>query len=121
MQITNSQLIFEGLRRPQLVMTFNETSAQYSNSTDDIAILERYFSDVQNLFMKNLSDFSLGFSPGFSNSDLLTETTFDSEAVKLRALLNELIKVKSLISSSSSGRTPTKPREVLKRKSSRRP
>ena len=58
-------------------------------SPEDIAVLERYFIDIQNLFFKRLSGFS---SDGESSS-------VGEDAARLRALLDELIKVKNLIQS----------------------
>ncbi len=76
-------LIFEGIRRPGFMGILRDSAK--ANSSEDIIILERYFSDIQNLFLKKLSAFAI--------SDAVTE----GESVQLRALLEEMIKVKQLI------------------------
>jgi hypothetical protein len=102
MHITDSQLVFEGIRRPLSVLAFRESGIRYSNSggsagsagsADEIVVLERYLSDIQNLFLKNLSAFSIGDGMGRES----TAEADDSRATKLRSLLEEIIKVKALI------------------------
>jgi hypothetical protein len=71
---------FEGIRRPEGMLLLRD-----STEPEDVIILERYFSDIQNLFLKKLSAFAI--------SDAVTE----SESTQLRALLEEMLKVKQLI------------------------
>jgi hypothetical protein len=83
-QITESGAVsFGGLSRPSSLLVLQEPSKK--DSPDNIIILERYFSDVQNLFLKKLSAFAI------------SGVTTDSESIQLRALLEEMIKVKRLI------------------------
>ena len=79
----NGGIIFNGIARPEALFVLHDSSKM--NSSEDIIILERYFSDIQNLFLKKLSAFAI--------SDVVTE----GESVQLRALLEEMIKVKQLI------------------------
>jgi len=79
-------ILFEGVARPNTLLMIHDGSIK---SPEDIAVLERYFIDIQNLFFKRLSGFS---SDGESSS-------VGEDAARLRALLDELIKVKNLIQS----------------------
>ena len=74
------------MARPNTLLMIHDGSIK---SPEDIAVLERYFIDIQNLFFKRLSGFS---SDGESSS-------VGEDAARLRALLDELIKVKNLIQS----------------------
>ena len=75
--ISHDESIFNGLKRPVGAFLFCEKS--------DIAILERYFVDVQNLFLKKFSVFST--DDDFSEKD----------SQSLRSILEEMIKVKTLL------------------------
>ncbi len=79
-------ILFEGVARPNTLLMIHDGSIK---SPEDIAVLERYFIDIQNLFFKRLSGFS---SDGESSS-------VGEDATRLRALLDEIIKVKNLIQS----------------------
>lgn len=84
--LSDDHLYFEGVFRPSeiyTVMDGGETS--YRN----IDILEKYFNDIYNLFLRKLSAFA-----GF-------EHITDEEETKLQALLQELMKVKGLIEGAS--------------------
>jgi hypothetical protein len=84
--ISHDETIFEGLTRPVSMLLFREDGAvDYAKDGNDGAILERYFSDIQNLFLKK---FAL-----FAGDDQVSE----QESHKLRSLLEEMIKVKSLM------------------------
>ena len=87
---SHDEMVFEGLTRPASVLLFQDATVDYKSDSsddagDDSAILERYFSDVQNLFLKK---FAL-----FASNDQVSE----QESHKLRSLLEEMFKVKSLI------------------------
>jgi hypothetical protein len=82
--ISNDLLYFEGVNRPSIIFTIRD---QGFVSDDNIDILEKYFNDIYNLFLRKLSSFAM------------FEQTNDEESTKLQALLQELIKVKKLIES----------------------
>ncbi|MEI6057978.1 MAG: hypothetical protein WCQ60_03355 [bacterium] len=81
---SHDETVFEGLLRPASLLFFRDNTVDYHHDNEG-AILERYFSDIQNLFLKK---FGL-----FASSDQITE----QESYKLRSLLEEMIKVKSLM------------------------
>jgi hypothetical protein len=72
------------VNRPSIIFTIRD---QGFVSDDNIDILEKYFNDIYNLFLRKLSSFAM------------FEQTNDEESTKLQALLQELIKVKKLIES----------------------
>lgn len=80
--ISNDLLYFEGVNRPPIIFTIRD---QGFVSDDNIDILEKYFNDIYNLFLRKLSSFAM------------FEQTNEEESTKLQALLQELIKVKKLI------------------------
>lgn len=84
--LTDGELSFEGIRRPTIILSLAES---LPNSREHITILERYFADIHNLFNKKLNAFSE------------SESMVDQDAVKLQALLQEMIKVKGLIEAAS--------------------
>ncbi len=79
--LSDDYLYFEGTSRPQAFFTLRD------GDLDEKAIyeLEQYWNDMYNLFLRKLTVFA-GVSP-----------ISDEEVLKLQALLQELIKVKSLI------------------------
>ncbi|HEY9583685.1 MAG TPA: hypothetical protein VJI66_01825 [Candidatus Paceibacterota bacterium] len=79
--ISDDHLYFEGVQRPQEVYLLRDGGA----SLEEIGVLEKYFNDVYNLFLRKLSSFAM-----FGHTD-------DEETTKLQALLQELIKVKKLL------------------------
>ncbi len=80
--LSDDHMYFEGVERPsQIYMVADGTQV----SEENIDVLEKYFNDVYNLFLRKLSLFS-----SFGH-------TTDEEATKLQALLQELVKVKRLI------------------------
>jgi hypothetical protein len=81
--ISGPGMVFSGetVARPSAFYVINEKS----NSPEDMVIIERYFSDIQNLFLKKLSVF------------VSADTASETESIKLRALLEEMIKVRQLI------------------------
>ncbi len=102
--ISDDALYFEGIKRPLIafalredmqtskksVMHRKDAELPTLDSREHIAILERYFSDIYSLFLKKIAI--------FSGEDSVT----DDSATKLQALLQEMIKVKSLIEAASS-------------------
>ena len=80
--LSDDALYFEGVSRPAEYYVFRDAP---SAATDPI-VLERYWNDVYNLFLRKLSSYA-------NDADAK-----DEESVKLQALLQELIKVKALLS-----------------------
>lgn len=87
--LSDDHLYFEGLKRPSAVYVVRDGQ---SPILDNIDILEKYFNDIYNLFLRKLSSFAM-----FENTD-------DEDSTKLQALLQELIKVKKLIEDASQDR-----------------
>ncbi len=82
-------MVFEGLTRPTSMLLFRDSAVEYQHNDNEVAILERYFGDIQNLFLKK---FAL-----FAGNDEVSE----QESHKLRSLLEEMIKVKGLMEKSA--------------------
>ncbi len=82
--LSDDYLYFEGVSRPVDVYTVRDYGLSQQSS---IEVLEKYFNDIYNLFLRKLSSFSMFDYVG------------DDEATKMQALLQELIKVKKLIES----------------------
>lgn len=80
--LSDDQLYFEGVSRPSEIYSIRDRGM---TSYDDMDILEKYFNDIYNLFLRKLSSFAM------------FEHTTDEDAIKMQALLQELIKVKKLI------------------------
>ena len=83
--ISNDYLYYENTHRPIELPLVKEGNIA---SEKDISVLEKYFNDIYNLFLRKLSVFA-------------GEDESDEEILKLQALLQELIKVKKLIKNSS--------------------
>jgi hypothetical protein len=79
--------MYEGLRRPvEALRAMDGPGARKGDRrTRESKLLEQYFYDLYGVFMKKLSGFVLEAGPA------------DAEAVKLQALLQEMIKVKRLM------------------------
>ncbi len=84
--ITDDYLYFEGTERPSELFVVRDGIAA---TEKDVAVLEKYFNDIYNLFLRKISSFAGG------------DPLSDEESLKLQALLQELIKVKNLIKNSS--------------------
>ena len=84
--ISDDYLYYEGLQKPNSFFKLRDGG---NMETDDVVILERYWNDMYNLFLRKLTQFA-GDDPVGSEDSL-----------KLQALLQELIKVKSLIENAS--------------------
>jgi hypothetical protein len=80
--LSDDLLYFEGVSRPSELYTIRD---QGYSPEDRVSVLEKYFNDLYNLFLRKLSSFTM------------FEHTNDEEAMKMQALLQELIKVKKLI------------------------
>lgn len=80
--LSDDHLYFEGLSRPAEMYALRDGEDASGSSVD---VLEKYFNDVYNLFLRKLSAFAVLDHAG------------DDESMKLQALLQELIKVKGLI------------------------
>jgi hypothetical protein len=79
--LSDDYLYFEGISRPiELLMVHD--SAIDDNSRE---VLEKYFNDIYNLFLRKMSIFS-----SFEHST-------DEEMIKIQALLQELVKVKKIL------------------------
>jgi len=79
--LSDDALYFEGISRPAAYYVLRDAS----NATGDPVVLERYWNDVYNLFLRKVSL--------FAGCDAVVE----EDSVKLQALLQELIKVKGLL------------------------
>lgn len=80
--LSDDLLYFEGVSRPSELYTIRD---QGYTVEDRIDVLEKYFNDLYNLFLRKLSSFAM------------FEHTSEEEAMKMQALLQELIKVKKII------------------------
>lgn len=83
--LTDDALLYEGIKRPLIAYAVRESMLSTLESREHIVILEKYFNDIYNLFLKKLA--------AFSGDD----TVSSESATKLQALLQEMIKVKGLI------------------------
>ena len=79
--LSDDALYFEGVLRPAEYYILRDAPS----TARDPLVLERYWNDLYNLFLRKLSSFA-------SES-----TVTEEETVKLQALLQELIKVKELL------------------------
>ena len=80
--LSDDNLYFEGLNRPSELYIIRDNDSFNNNEID---VLEKYFNDVYNLFLRKLSSFVTLDEPS------------DEDTMKMQALLQELIKVKGLI------------------------
>jgi len=79
--LSDDSLYFEGVSRPSAIFTVRDGMG----SMDDIEVLEKYFNDIYNLFLRKLSNLAM------------LEMTSEEDTMKLQALLQELIKVKKIM------------------------
>lgn len=86
--LTDDNLYFEGIKRPLISYAIRETMP---DSREHIVTLERYFTDIYNLFLKKIAAFSANDNAGTASPES------SESAMKLQALLQEMIKVKGLI------------------------
>lgn len=80
--LSDDNLYFDGLNRPAEVYVIRDGGDVTGNTID---VLEKYFNDVYNLFLRKLSAFAS-----------LDHASIE-DTTKLQALLQELIKVRGLI------------------------
>lgn len=80
--LSDDLLYFEGIHRPTRISIIKD-SVNITN--ENLNLLEKYFDDIHNLFLKKLASF------------VICEEISNEESLKLQALLQELIKVKSLL------------------------
>ncbi|MDE1975245.1 MAG: hypothetical protein KGI49_01905 [Patescibacteria group bacterium] len=86
--LNHESVVYEGIKRPVEILRAMDGPAADPEAPPEpykAKVLERYFYDLYGVFMKKLSQFVLDPDPT------------DQETVKLRAMLQEMIKVKSLI------------------------
>ena len=93
--LTDDALYFEGIKRPLISYAIRETMP---DSREHVVILERYFTDIYNLFLKKVAAFSANSIVSESPS---ASAAAAAETAKLQALLQEMIKVKGLIASAN--------------------
>ena len=79
--LSDDALYFEGVSRPSAYYALRDAPP----SGGDAVLLERYWNDVYNLFLRKLASFASGVGAAHEDS------------VKLQALLQELIKVRGLL------------------------
>ncbi len=78
--LSDDYLHFEGVYRPAQVFMVRDAV-----EGDSREVLEKYFNDIYNLFLRKISVFS-----SFEHST-------DEEMLKIQALLQELVKVKKIL------------------------
>ncbi len=79
--LSDDYLYFEGVSRPLQIFTVYDTEINEHSRE----VLEKYFNDIYNLFLRKMSIFS-----SFEHST-------DEEMIKIQALLQELVKVKKIL------------------------
>ncbi len=79
--LSDDFLYFEGVKRPNNIEMIKDGEIELH----DVDLLEKYFNDVYNLFLRKFASFAM------------FENISDEETIKMQALLQELIKVKGLI------------------------
>ncbi len=84
--LSDDHLYFEGVSRPGEIYAIRD---QHIYTHDSLAVLEKYFNDIYNLFLRKLSSFAM------------FEYSNEESTMKMQALLQELIKVKKLIENAS--------------------
>jgi hypothetical protein len=89
--LSDDHLYFEGVSRPAEIYTVRD---QHIYTQDSLDVLEKYFNDIYNLFLRKLTNFAM-----FEYSD-------EESTMKIQALLQELIKVKKLIENASVDEEP---------------
>jgi len=88
--LSHYSVVYDGVKRPTEILRALDGPARRNSdkpySDKEKNILESYFHDISIIFMKRLSLF-------ISESEVSTE-----DSLKLQAMLQELLKIKSLIS-----------------------
>ena len=87
--LRHDSVIYEGVKRPAAVLRVldgpSSRGSRKPPTAEQVKILEGYFNDIYGVFMKKLSHF------------VVASTAKADDVVKLQALFQELIKIKSLI------------------------
>jgi len=83
--LSDDALYFEGVSRPSAYHALRDAPPAGSEAV----LLERYWNDIYNLFLRKLATFASGAGAQ------------DGDDLKLQALLQELIKVKGLLTGKS--------------------
>ena len=96
--LLHESVAYEGVRRPHEVLRVldgpsSRGGGSVAGSLHERQALEQYFHDLYGVFIKRLSYFAIDSDPPVD------------EEVKLQAMLQELIKIKGLISRAEQGRT----------------
>ncbi len=89
--LSHDSLLYEGIRRPTDILRALDGPAAGGKKRKDPhrdKLLEQYFYDLYGVFMKKLSAF------------VLEPSATSSETVRLQAMLQEMIKIKALMSKS---------------------
>ena len=84
--LSDDFLYFEGVNRPSEIFLIKDEEVI---SNENIEILERYFNDIYNLFLRKISVF------------VSLDNINDEESIKLQALLQEMIRIKKMMINSS--------------------
>lgn len=87
--LSHEYLSYDNIKRPIEILRIMDGPASKGSdpvcTEDQMKILSQYFQDLYSVFIKKLSDFSI-------------ESAFlDQEGVRLQALLQEMIKVKKML------------------------
>ena len=85
--LTHETLLYDGIRKPiEILRAFDCPAADRNTSATPYQhkMLEQYFYDLYGIFMKKLSAF------------VLDPVLSDAEAVKIQAMLQEMVKVKRI-------------------------
>ncbi|MEI8248881.1 MAG: hypothetical protein WCG07_00085 [Candidatus Taylorbacteria bacterium] len=89
--LNHYSIVYEGIRRPNEVLRALDSPARRNTrivySEHETKVLEQYFHDIHNVFLKKFSSFIM-------QADVSSE-----DSIKLQALLQELLKIKKLITS----------------------
>jgi len=89
--LTHESLAYDGIRYPVEVLRALDGPARDPSVPEpphQQKVLEQYFYDLYGVFMKRLSQF------------VLAPEALDGETVKLQAMLQEMVKIKKLLSKS---------------------
>ena len=87
--LSHQSVVYEGVKRPVEILRALDGPAKHLTYTEnEQAILKDYFHDIHEIFLKKFSSYILDACPT------------PDETLKLQAMLQEIIKVKTLISRS---------------------
>jgi hypothetical protein len=83
--ICHESIEYEGLRRPPEINRIFDRPKRLIESPENRKMIEQYFHDLYEVFIKKISQFIVEAEP------------LSKESVKLMAMLQELIKIKKLL------------------------